>query len=83
MTLNDIKQELAERGFNDSFVFESPDYSSAFIGVSHNGRAVYSFDKMVEYLGNDKDALDNLRYNVLPSLETLGDNSPIVVISQK
>lgn len=50
MTRNEIIEIINEQGLEDVVLFESPSYDSAFIGISHDDRAVYSYDKMVEYL---------------------------------
>lgn len=45
MDLNELKDILVERGYEDSVVFENPDYASAAIGVSEEGNVIYSYDK--------------------------------------
>lgn len=41
---------LVELGYEDSIVFENPDYDNAIIGTDDNSRVVYDYDKMVECL---------------------------------
>ena len=41
---------LCDMGYEDTVVFENPDYDSAIIGVSSDGRAVYSYNLMIEHL---------------------------------
>ena len=41
---------LVELGYEDSIVFESPDYDNAIIGTDDNSRVVYDYDKMVKEL---------------------------------
>lgn len=44
------RDKLAAAGYEDSVVFESPDYDDAIIGVTVDGNVVYDFYKMVEHL---------------------------------
>ena len=39
------RELLCEMGYEDSIVFENPDYDSAIVGVSDNGEIIYDFDK--------------------------------------
>lgn len=56
--LQALKDHLCELGYEDAVVFESPDYVDAYIGLSDDGRAVYSYDRMIECLMTD----DNMTY---------------------
>lgn len=77
-----IKDQILENGYEGVILFDSPDYDSAFLGVSTDGRAVYSYDRMVEFLVEkedmtEEDAIDYIEYNSIGSLGFEG--SPIVV----
>ncbi|MBR5874694.1 MAG: hypothetical protein IKY90_08190 [Oscillospiraceae bacterium] len=66
--------------------FENYDYASALIGVSHDGRAVYDYDLMVEFLMKKEkfsyeEATDWIDYNTLRALPYFGEKAPIVVYS--
>ena len=50
MTLEQLKQLITDLGYEDVTVFDDYDYADAFIGMSDDGRAVYSYDKMIEWL---------------------------------
>jgi hypothetical protein len=50
MTLEQLKQLITDLGYEGVIVFDDYDYADAFIGMSDDGRAVYSYDKMVEWL---------------------------------
>ena len=43
------KELLCDLGYEDSVVFDNPDYDEAIIGVSHDGRVIYDIDLMVEH----------------------------------
>lgn len=85
MNLNELKEMLCERGYEDVIVFENPDYADAFIGLSHDSRAVYDFDRMVQCLvdadGMEYDeAVEFIEYNTIRALPYYPDG-PIVVTS--
>lgn len=87
----DIGDKLVDAGFENAVYF-SDFGEECVIGVSSDGRVVYSFDKMVEYLVNDGmsdiDAIDYLEYNTLRSIQYLDNridsksNAPIVMYSR-
>lgn len=83
-TLDHIKEWLSERECEDCVVLENPDYVSAILGVTDDGRVVYSYEGMVEDLveteGMDySDATDNVDYNTLRAIPYMGEKAPIVV----
>ncbi len=48
--LQELKDHICELGYEDVTVFDNSlgfDYADAYTGMSHNGRAVYSYDKMI------------------------------------
>ena len=80
-------KELGDDFVSKSIVFQSPDYDDAIIGYDAiDGRVVYNFDKMVEYLmesdGIDEDdAIEFINYNTIGTIPHIGDKAPIVLIS--
>lgn len=80
------KEKLYENGYEDVVVFDHYDYDGAMIGVTSDNRAVYDFDKMVEYLKTNEDmsdieAIEWIEYNTLRSLPYYGSDAPIVMYS--
>lgn len=80
---NEIRQYIEEQEAEDVLIFENPDYSAAFLGLSDTGRAVYDYERMVECLMteddmSEEDARDFISYNTLRSLGYY-ENSPIVL----
>ena len=78
---------LVEMGREELIVFENPDYDSAIIGVSHDDRVVYSFEKMVECLMNEdkmteEEAIEFIEYNTIRAIPYFGPNAPIVVMDE-
>lgn len=78
-----MKQFIEDIGYESVTLFEDPSYDTACIGISEDGRAVYDYDLMVEYLietdgMTDEDAEDFIGYNTIRALPYF-QNSPIVV----
>lgn len=78
------RQLLCDLGYDDAIVFENPDYDSAIIGVSYDGRIIYDYDLMVHHLMDidemtEMDAVDFIDYNTLRSISYAGELAPIVM----
>ena len=78
-----LKEWLIERGFEESIVLENPSYRNAVIGVSENGRVIYSERIILEDMVIDEgmkleDALDYFSCNLLLSLPYMGEMAPII-----
>ena len=76
--------KLADYEYEDVPCFVNPDYEDAIIGFSHDGRIIYDFDKMVEYLMNtegwsDIDAIEWIEFNVIRSIPYMGSDAPIIM----
>ena len=44
------REILCDMGYNESIVFENPDYDSAIVGISDGGRVIYDHDLMIAHL---------------------------------
>lgn len=85
LTLDTLKDYLCELGHDDAVVLEGPDYLSAVIGVSEDGRVIYSYPRMVDHLMlNDgmtyEEASEFIDYNTIGALPNMGEKSPIVMM---
>lgn len=85
-TEEDLKELIEDFGYEDVLIFSEPDYANAFIGVSEDNRAVYDYDKMVQFLMDkdgitDIEAVEFIDYNTIRSLPYFGRNAPIIVYS--
>lgn len=61
---------IVEMGYEDITIFENPNYDSAIIGMSHDDRVVYSYEKMVEFLMETdgmsyEEAAEFINYNTI------------------
>lgn len=86
MTFEEIKEYMCDNGAEEAYIFDN--YETAFIGISHDDRAVYSFDKMIEYLVINDDcteleAIEWIEYNTIRSLPYYGENAPIILYTAK
>lgn len=75
---------LCDAGYEESIVFEQPDYDSAILGVTEDGRVVYDYYKMIQDLmdqdGMTRDeAVEFLEYNTIRALPYAGEEAPIIM----
>lgn len=78
-----VEERIIDAGYEDVVVFSNNEYSTAFIGVSEDERAVYDFDKMVEWLMETdgfslEEAIEWVEYNTIRALPYY-EKSPIIL----
>ena len=78
------EEKLLNEGYEDIIIFSGDSYDDALIGVSEDGRAIYDYDLMIEWLMvndnmTDVDAMEWIDYNTIRSLPYVGDKAPIVM----
>lgn len=78
------KEKLLKYGYEDVIYLVNYSYDDALIGVSEDGRAVYDFDKMIEWLMINEDfaydeAIEWIEFNTLRALHYLGKKAPIII----
>jgi hypothetical protein len=78
------KEKLENDGWEDVIIFSDFSYDDALIGVSIDNRAVYDFDKMVEWLMFTEDfsydeAVEWIEYNTIRALPYMGSAAPIII----
>ena len=79
---------LTDIGYEESVVFENPDYDDAIIGVDENGRVIYSYEMMAKCLMKEdgmsyEEACEFIDYNTiraLPYASSMGVR-PIVIFN--
>lgn len=84
LTIDSLKEWLCENDHEDTVVLESPDYLSAIVGISEEGRLIYSYDRMVEHLMtaenmDAEEAMEFIDYNTIRALPYAGEMAPIVL----
>lgn len=85
--MNDGKsaeQMLLDEGYEDVKYLVNYSYDDALIGVTTDNRAVYDYDKMVEWLMRTEgisslEAMDWIDYNTIRALLYMGEDAPIVM----
>lgn len=75
---------LLENGYEGTIILSNYSYDTALIGVSEDGRAIYDYDLMVEYLVMEDDfteeeAADFISYNTIRALPYAGEGAPIIM----
>lgn len=82
--IEDLKEYITERGYEDTIVFENPSYVTAVAGLTDDGRVVYDFDEMVNFLVETdgmepEEAIEFIEYNTIRAIPYFGPNAPIVM----
>jgi hypothetical protein len=77
-------ERLQEYGYEDVIIFSDYSYDDALIGVTEDNRAVYDFDKMVDWLCRnhnfvETDAIEWIEYNTIRALQYAGAGAPIIM----
>ena len=78
------EERLLYAGYEGIKYLTDYSYDDALIGVTEDGRAVYNYELMVEWLMNeegwtDNEAVEWIEYNTLRALPYMGDDAPIVI----
>ena len=78
------KERILDAGFEDVIVLDNYSYDSALIGISDDNRAIYDYNKMIEWLIYEQDfteeeAIEWIDYNTIRALPYMGHNAPIIM----
>ena len=81
-----VEQMLLNNGHEGVVYLVNYDYSDAIIGITHDERLVYDFQKMVEWLVVEEEfteieALEWIEYNTIRALPYMGEGAPIIMYS--
>ena len=77
----DPRDLLKSYGLEESIVFVNPDYESAIVGYTPDGRIVYRYSEMIRYLMetdsmSEEDAAEFIDYNTVGAYI---ENGPIIM----
>ena len=81
-------QELVDRllamGHDGTVILENPSFNDAIIGVTEDGRLVYSYEKMIVELSekeamSPEEAQEFIDYNTVRAIPYMGEHRPIIV----
>ena len=78
------EERLIENGYEEVIILKDYSYDDALIGVTEDNRAVYDFNKMVEWLVLNEgfeptEAVEWIEYNTIRALPYAGEGSPIIM----
>ena len=78
------EERLLNEGYEGIKFLTNYSYDDALIGVSEDGRAVYDFEKMIDWLieeegFSDEEAVDWIETNTLRALPYMGERAPIIM----
>lgn len=79
-----LEEILLENGLDGTAFFTGDNFSSAILGYTNDGNLVYSYEKMIEWFMENSelsftDAKEYIDYNVVRSVDYMGDTKPIIV----
>lgn len=82
-TLDELKRFLCDMGYEYTVVFETTSYVKAFVGVTHDGRAIYEYEKMAKCLMDEdgmtyEEAAEFVDYNTIRSIPYF-EGAPVVM----
>jgi len=77
------RERIENEGFEDVIIFDNPSYDDALIGVTNDNRAVYDYDKMIEWLVTNEnmdyeEAIDFINWN---DSFCNGEGYPLIIFS--
>ena len=79
-----VEELLLDNDLEGAAYFTGDDYDTAILGYTDDGRLVYLYEKMVDWLvKNDNmtpdDAVEWLDYNTIRAIPYMGEKAPIIV----
>ena len=78
------EERILNAGYEDVIYLINYSYDDALIGVSDDNRAVYDYEKMVEWLVETEgftreEAIEWIDYNTIRALPYMGEKAPIIM----
>lgn len=75
---------LLDNGYEGVKFLSDYSYDDALVGVSEDNRAIYDYNKMVEWLMEtegftEEEAADWISYNTIRALPYFGEDAPIIM----
>lgn len=80
----DARERILNAGYEDVVYLTNYSYDDALIGISEDNRAVYDYDKMVQWLVKEEgfteeEAIEWIDYNTIRALPYMGEKAPIIM----
>ena len=78
------REIIYDMGYDDSIVFDNPNFDEAIIGITEEGNVVYDYEAMVESLMKQDDmdrleAVEFIDYNTIRAIPYSPDPKPIIM----
>ena len=78
------EERVTYAGYEDVILLSDYSYDDALIGITEDNRAVYDYEKMVEWLVSntamdDAEAAEWIAYNTIRAIEYAGSDAPIIM----
>jgi hypothetical protein len=78
------EERLLDAGYEGIIYLTNYSYDDALIGVSEDGRAIYDFEKMIEWLIKEEgwsaeEAIEWIEFNTIRALPYMGSGAPIIM----
>ena len=78
------EERLLDAGYDNIKYLVNYSYDDALIGVTEDGRAVYDYEKMIEWLmeeegWTDNEAIEWIEFNTIRALPYMGADAPIII----
>ena len=78
------EEKLLENGYEGVKYLTDCSYDDALIGVTHDNRAVYDYEKMIEWLIStegftEEEAIEWIDYNTLRAIGYFDEDAPIIM----
>ena len=82
--MSKVEKKLLENGYEGVIFLQNYSYDDALIGVTSDQRAVYDYEKMVQWLVenegfSEEDAVDWISYNTIRAICYMGEGAPIIM----
>ena len=82
--MNSVEERLRNNECEDVKYLTNFSYDTALIGVTDDNRAVYDFNKMVEWLIDtqnftDEEAIEWIECNTIRAMPYFGEDTPIIM----
>lgn len=79
-----IIKEIREKLPDDSVIFENHAYDNSIIGLTLDGRVIYSYERMIAELMVEEnmsyeESAEWICYNTIRALPYAGDKAPLIV----
>lgn len=84
--IEELRSFLNDCGKDETVYFTAPDFVNAIIGITDDGRLVYSYSRMAESLMLEEgmsynEAVEFIESNMIRSIPNFGEHAPIIVHS--